>query len=270
MIKIYFLSFITISLSTLAFAEDKVIAKIDDKPILENQIREKVNDFFEVNGSVEEINNYDKLDPKSRENVIRSIILGDLIVKEAIKNKTNETSEYLKSVKFAQDQLLQKIYIEKLVAKAITENLVKEQYSRIEKEYENKYEYKVSHILVANEDEADEIVEKLKKGEKFTDLAKNNSLDPSKDEGGSLDYFSEGQMVESFEKEVLKLKIGDISKPVKTEFGFHIISLEDKRKALVPSYDELKNKILEDLTTNYIEKYLKQLEEKYKVEIINQ
>lgn len=269
MLKYFFVTLSIILFSMNSYSEDKVIATINNKPVLESQIRKKVNDFLEINGSIDDTNNYETLDPKSREGVIRSIILGDLVTKEAINKKINQTEQYIKSLKMAQDQLLQKIYIEDMVRKAITEDVVKNEYKKIVQEYNDKFEYKVSHILVESEDQAHNIIDKLKKGEKFEDIARNQSIDPSKSDGGSLDYFAKGQMVEPFEEAVLKMNLNEISAPVKTEFGYHVIKLEDKRKAQVPSYDELKGKISEDLATNYVENYLIELENKYKVKFIN-
>lgn len=86
-----------------------------------------------------------------------------------------------------------------------------------------------SHILVKTEEEAKRIKEKLNQGEKFEDLAKQYSLCPSKKKGGNLGWFFNGQMVKEFEKATFDLKKGEISKPIKTQFGWHIIKLNDKK-----------------------------------------
>jgi peptidyl-prolyl cis-trans isomerase C len=86
-----------------------------------------------------------------------------------------------------------------------------------------------SHILVKTEDEAKQIKEKLNQGKDFGDLAKQYSSCPSKKKGGNLGWFSHGQMVKEFEKVTFKLKKGEISEPVKTQFGWHIIKLNDRK-----------------------------------------
>jgi len=86
-----------------------------------------------------------------------------------------------------------------------------------------------SHILVKTEEEAKQIKEKLNLGKNFEDLAKQYSLCPSKKKGGNLGWFSHGQMVKEFEKATFDLKKGEISKPIKTQFGWHIIKLNDKK-----------------------------------------
>lgn len=86
-----------------------------------------------------------------------------------------------------------------------------------------------SHILVKTEEEAKQIKEKINQGKSFEDLAKQHSLCPSKKKGGNLGWFSNGQMVKEFEKATLKLKKNQISEPVKTQFGWHIIKLNDRK-----------------------------------------
>ena len=86
------------------------------------------------------------------------------------------------------------------------------------------------HILVNSEQEAKQIIERLNKGEKFEDLAKQYSLDGSKEYGGDLGYFSAGEMVPEFSKAAFALQPGELSPPVKTDFGWHVIKLEDRKK----------------------------------------
>ncbi|MBX9924764.1 MAG: peptidyl-prolyl cis-trans isomerase, partial [Hyphomicrobiaceae bacterium] len=99
-----------------------------------------------------------------------------------------------------------------------------------------------------SEDKAKEIADKLGKGGDFAALAKENSKDPgSKDDGGMLGFFGRGQMVPAFEEAVFKLKKGEVSPPVKSQFGFHIIKLEDRREKKLPSFDEVKDRILNSM-----------------------
>ena len=143
---------------------------------------------------------------------------------------------------------------------------VKEKYQELSKLQSDKDEYKACHILVKTEEEAKEIKKKLDKGEDFSKLAKEYSLDENKDSGGSLGYFSNGQMVQNFENATASLKIGQISSPVQTEFGYHIIKLEDKRKIKPESYESMKAKIRDILATKYVKEYLEKLQEQNKVE----
>ncbi len=269
MIKIIITLLAILSFSQLSYAdknENKIVAKVNGKEIHETDIKSKIEKYLEVNSSPEEIPNYDKLEPSAKEEIVKSIILGDLIIDSAKKAKINESKEYKQALKFAENQFMQKLYLEGLVKQAITENKIEAKYNQISAEYKDKYEYKVSHILVATEEEAKTIKKRLDKGEKFVDLAKEFSQDSNKEDGGSLGYFSKGQMVEPFEKAVFDMKIGEISNPVKTDFGYHVILFEDKRKAETPSLAELKPKIIDELTGQFIQEYIEKLKSENKVE----
>ncbi len=275
MIKKLIISILIVAVSQFCFAgedvklEDKIVAKIDGKPVYESEIREKIQNYIELNAlGNEEMMSYDKLDQEVKEEIIRSIVVGDLILQEAKQAKINEELEYKKGLQLAENQIMQRVFIEKIVKKNLTEEKLQAKYKEMVAEQADKYEYKVSHILVKTEDEAKQIEKKLSKGEAFAALAKEYSLDNNKEDGGSLAYFSTGQMVPSFEQAVEKLKVGEISGPIKTDFGYHIIKLEDKRKAVVQSFEELRTKISEDISAQFIQEYIEQLKAKSKVEFL--
>ena len=261
-----------LAMAQVSFAADdaKIIAKIDGKPIYESEVREKLKIYSELNslGSEGAIN-YDAMPKEVKDEMVKSVILGDLILKEAKQAKINEREDFKKSLLFAEDQLMQRLYLDQIIKDNITEAKLKEKYKQFSKEQEGKDEYKASHILVKTEDEANQIKQKLDKGGDFNALAKEASLDSSnKESGGSLGYFSNGQMVPAFEKAIAALKVGEISPPVKTEFGYHIIKLEDKRKIKVPSFEEVKAKISEDLTAQFVQDYVVRLQSENKVEFL--
>ncbi len=105
-----------------------------------------------------------------------------------------------------------------------------------------------SHILVKTKPEADEIVTQLKDGASFEELAKEKSLDPgTKINGGNLGYFGRGQMVKEFENTAFNLNVGDVSAPVQTEFGFHVIKVYDRKPETEANFDDLKGQIIKYL-----------------------
>ena len=128
-------------------------------------------------------------------------------------------------------------------------------------------EVTASHILVKEEATAKEILEKLKAGEKFEDLAKQYGTDGTKDTGGSLGTFGRGQMVAEFEEAAFALQPGEISDVVKTEFGYHIIKLTDKNQG-TKTYDEVKETITSTLVSQEAEKKIKELKTSAKVEYL--
>lgn len=209
---------------------------------------------------------FDKIDNGLKKEIVKNLIIGELMLSEAKKAKIDQSPDFKQALDLASKQLIQKLFIDKLVKENITESKIKNKYDELAKLQADKDEYKVRHILVKSEEEAKEIKKKLDKGEDFSKLAKEYSLDGNKDSGGSLDYFSSGQMVQEFETATASLKLGQISNPVKTEFGYHIIKLEDKRKMKAESYESLKPKIRDMLASQYVQEYLNQLQEQSKVE----
>lgn len=266
---IYILSLISLLLPELSLADNnknEVIAKVNGKAIYESEIKNKVDEYLEVNNTPGETIKFNQLEPNEKKEIIKNIVISDLIIDEAKKSKVNESQAYKQAMKFVENQITQKLFLEKLIKEEITEKKIQDKYKQLTLEYKDAYEYKVSHILVGTEEEAKSIKKKLDKGENFAALAKEYSLDSNKEEGGNLGYFTKGQMVESFEEAAFKLKINEISGPVVTDFGYHIIILEDKRAAVAPTMEELRPKIIDELTGQFIQEYVESLKNKNKVE----
>ncbi len=266
---IYILSLTLLLTFQVSFADNsnnEIIAKVNGKNIYMPDIQTTIEEYLEVNGSSGETIQYDQLEQNEKKEIIKNIVIADLITNEAKEHKINESKEYKQAIKFVENQVMQKLFLEQLVKKVINEKAIQEKYQQISMEYKNLYEYKVRHILVTTESEAKSIKTKLDTGASFSDLAKEYSIDSNKEDGGSLGYFTKGQMVEPFEKAAFNLKINEISEPVATDFGYHIIILEDKRLAVVPTIEELKPKIIDELTEQFIQKYVQSLKNKNKIE----
>ena len=138
----------------------------------------------------------------------------------------------------------------------ITDEAMKEYYEENKADFKEEEQVKASHILVETEEEAEEIAGKLEDGEDFAELAKENSIDPgSKEEGGDLGYFAQGQMVKEFNDKAFSMEVDEISEPVETENGFHIILLEDKKEAKTRSFEESK----EEIKSTLVQKQLPQI-----------
>lgn len=108
---------------------------------------------------------------------------------------------------------------------------------------------KAKHILVEKEEDANKIADEIKAGKTFEDAAKEYSTCPSKEKGGDLGYFGKGQMVPEFEKAAFEAVIGEVSAPVKTQFGYHLILVEDKKEAQVMDFESVKNQLEEKTVT---------------------
>ena len=127
---------------------------------------------------------------------------------------------------------------------AVTDDAMKKVYAEATKQMGEEQEVHARHILVETEDEAKAVLADLKKGGDFAAIAKEKSKDPgSKESGGDLGYFTKDQMVPEFAEVAFKLDKGQLSDPVKTQFGWHVIKVEDKRNQPVPEFDKVKEQI---------------------------
>jgi peptidyl-prolyl cis-trans isomerase C len=125
------------------------------------------------------------------------------------------------------------------------------------------------HILVQTEKDAKDVLARLNKGEKFEDIAKQVSLDGSKDYGGDLGYFSAEEMVPEFSKAAFSLKIGETSEPVKTDYGWHVIKLEDRKQGGAQPFDQVKAGIKAVLMRKKVQDVVSDLRKQAKIEIVD-
>ena len=165
------------------------------------------------------------------------------------------------------------LIVEKILGKEIeiTEDEMKEYFEENKESFNEEEQVQASHILVEDEKTAKEVLEKLNAGEDFAELAKEYSTDEgSAEEGGDLGYFAYGDMVEEFSEAAFKLKEGEISEPVKSEYGYHIIKVTGKKEAKEATFEDHKEEIKTILFDNEInskyQDWLDETKDKYKIE----
>ena len=208
-----------------------------------------------------------QMDPAARQdNVLSFLIDMKIIAKAAEDKKIENTEDFKKRLAFARDRLL----MDKLLASegkaALTPDAMKAVYEDASKQITSEQEVHARHILVPTEEEAKKIEDQLKKGADFAELAKKESKDPGASDGGDLGFFTKDQMVPEFSKVAFELEPGKISDPVKTQFGWHIIKVEEKRNRKAPDFDQVKPQIEQYVTRKAQAEYVAKLRETAKVE----
>lgn len=205
--------------------------------------------------------------PELKKAVREELIRRQLLVQEAKKAGLDKKPDVAAQAETAREALFIRAYVQDYVKKnPISDDQLKAEYDKIKTRL-GSTEYNANHILVASEDEAKTIIENLKKGAKFSELAKQ-SIDPgSKDNGGNLGWASAGNFVKPFSDALTGLTKGKYTEtPVKTEFGYHVILLDDTRPLNAPAFEELKPRLLQQAQSQQITKMVDGLRAKAKVE----
>lgn len=202
-----------------------------------------------------------------RKQVREELVRREVLAQEARKKGLDKKPEVVGQMELARQAVLIRAYLQDVVkTHPVSDEQLKKEYDAIVGKLGNK-EYKARHILVEKEDEAKSILDRLKKGEKFEDLAKQSKDPGSKDRGGDLGWSTPATYVKPFADALTKLtKNQYTSEPVKTDFGYHVIMLEDVRDLKVPSFEEAKPGLSQRLQQQAIEKNILDLRAKAKVE----
>lgn len=181
--------------------------------------------------------------------------------------KVGDAPEFKRKLAYFRDKLLLDDYLEREAKKAVTPEAAKALYEQTVKSMKPEEEVRARHILVESEDEAKKIAARVKGGEDFAKIAGEVSKDPgSKTEGGDLGWFSQERMVKPFADAAFKMAPGQVSDPVKTQFGWHVLRVEEKRTKPVPTFDEMKEQIDQYLTRKAQQDTIVKLREAAKVE----
>lgn len=206
--------------------------------------------------------------PELQKNIKESLIRSELVAQEASKLGLEKHPEVTTQLDMARQQLLGAVYVQDYLKKnPIKDEALKNEYNNKVKEAGDK-EYKAQHILVQKEEEAKDIIAQLKKGGDFGKLAKEKSTDTgSKESGGALEWTMPASYVKEFGEAMTKLKKGEYTQtPVKTQFGYHVIKLEDTRPLKAPSFDEVKERIRQEQSQTTVKKMIEELRAKAKIE----
>jgi peptidyl-prolyl cis-trans isomerase C len=242
--------------------DDKVVAIVNGHEIRVSEVQMATDDI---------IGQLPDMPPKLRYPfVVEYLIERHLLAQYAVKEGVAETEEYKRRLALYQAKALRDAYFFQKIRPMVTEEEIKKVYDEEAAKLQQTERVRARMILVASEKEAQDIEAMLAKGEKFEDLAKKYSLDGSKDYGGDLGYFTSAEMVPEFSNAVFALKVGETSQPVKTDFGWHIIRLEDKKQGAAQPFDQVKQAIRNVLLRQKVGEVMAKIRQASKVEILDE
>jgi peptidyl-prolyl cis-trans isomerase C len=244
-----------------AFAQDmKPVATVDGQSITEEDVRIALD---ELSSGLPQ-----QMDARQRRDyAIDYLIDLKIVAGQAAKEKLDATAEFRKRLDQTRERLLMETILTREGDKAATDAAMRKFYDETVKTLKTDQEVRARHILVEKEDEAKAALERVKKGEDFAKVAAELSKDPgSGKEGGDLGWFEKGRMVPEFSEAAFKLEKGQVSDIVKTQFGFHIIKVEDKRDKKPPEFDAVKDQLKRYLMQKAQQDFVLELRKGVKVE----
>jgi peptidyl-prolyl cis-trans isomerase C len=235
--------FLSLGLTVSAFAALEV-AKVGSRTITDADVKEVLGNLPDAQR--QQLNK----EPESKARIVENIVVEEVLVQEAEKSGINKDKEFTTALERARRQLLSQRYIQKNLQPKVTDANMKTFFDSNKKRY-SQDEVKASHILLATEAEAKEVLEKVNKGEDFAVLAKKHSKDPSAAQNnGDLGFFTRSRMVPEFAEAAFAADKGKVVGPIKTQFGFHIIKVIDKKEGKAVNFADVKDQVKSDFQSD--------------------
>jgi parvulin-like peptidyl-prolyl isomerase len=248
MLKLARTSFLTVAIMATALTASDILATVNGK----NITKQDAETF--VNTSSPQMH-FSQLDSSQQKMIVDRLVEKELFTELAAKEGIDKKPEFQSNIEKIKKELLVNMWMKEQMDNAVvSDSEAKAFYEKNKDKFMQKASVHARHILVKEEKDAKDIVNQMKalKGDalktKFIELAKSKSTGPSGPKGGDLGFFNKGQMVPEFSKAVWALNVGEITpEPVKTQFGYHIIYLEEKKDGSIAEYDTVKDQIIASL-----------------------
>jgi len=243
---------------------DMVIATISNKTLTAGEFKSNIARLPAY---------YQNIIKKDTKRYLDETILSMLLYEEAIRRGLDRDREVKEVLSEAKKKIVTAKFVKNEVDDkvVVTEAEMRQLYESKKSEFKTDAMWRVSHILVATEKEARDILSELSGGADFAQIAKAHSIDATATRGGDVGFFRNGQLIPDFEKEALKLNIGEMSDVVHTQFGYHIIKMTDKKESAVKSFEEARRDIEAELIrrkrAELFDKLVSNLKSKYSVKI---
>lgn len=196
----------------------------------------------------------DKITKEEKTLIINEIVNQKKILSDAKKSGIEHSDEFASKLEKLKDDLVKEIYLKNLIEENVTDDAVKTKYFELKESLKDKNEYKVKHILVKTEPEIKNVVEELK-SKSFEEVAKKYSIDTTAQNGGDLGIIVEGQTVKEFEEACKKAELNKVSKPFKTEYGWHVLLKTEQKSVVIPEFDAIKDNLKTELINTYIKNF---------------
>ena len=222
--------------------ENKVLAKVGNYEVTEAELSFMLKSLNPQVAS-------QFIGPEGEQRLLEEIINQKLLLCEAVENKFEENDDFAEEFAKLKENFISQYSVRKILESvSVSDEEAEEFYKANPNLFVTPAQIRASHILVAEEEKAAELYAKIQSGESFEELAIDNSTCPSGVNGGDLNFFSKGQMVPEFEEAAYALEVGQVSEPVKTQFGYHIIKLTEKKEDQQHSFEEVLPNIIQNLT----------------------
>ncbi|MGH6839586.1 MAG: peptidylprolyl isomerase [Methylocella sp.] len=231
----FLLTLFSLAIVAASPAAAKVLATVNGKQITDDDVKIAASDLHTSLPP--------QLEGKARDSYLLDFLIdGELVAQKALAEKADQTPEFAKKLAYYRDKLLMESVLEQVAKTAATDAAIKATYDEAAKAQKPETEIHARHILVATEAEAKTALKRLMGGDEFATIAKEMSKDPGS-EGGDLGWFTKDRMVPEFADAAFKLEVGQVSDPVKSPFGWHIIEVLDKRQKTFPPFDQVKEQV---------------------------
>ena len=240
---------------------DDVVALVDGVEITEDELAFAAEDMAQDLSSVP---------AEERRAFLVSILIDMKLMANAARNlDLNHTDVFERRLRYLEERALRRAYFASKIDQGIGEAEVRTAYDKFVAQQPAEEELHARHILLASEEDAQGVIIELNAGRDFEDVAREKSTGPSGPSGGDLGYFGRGRMVKEFEDAVFGLEVGQVSTPVQTQFGWHIIKLEERRQSAPPAFEQVAGQLRQQLLIEEFENSVNVLKEAAEIQIID-
>jgi peptidyl-prolyl cis-trans isomerase C len=244
-------------------AQEGVVARVDGKTITEADMRLAEAEIGSDLGSLPE--------GTKRRVLVEFLIENQLFADAAEKQKLSAGTGFDERMQYWRRRALRDVYFDKSVKDTLSDVETKRFYDQQVGTLKPEDELRARHILVESRDKARDLFQKILHGADFATLAREHSKDPgSKDQGGELGFFSRGQMVPQFEEAAFKLKAGEVGEPFETQFGWHIVKVDERRQRTAPAFEDVKDRVRASMMHQKAQQIASELRGKAQIEYIDQ